>query len=290
MELDSGMKQFTDKANAACDDESSRERAGMVATTDPVRVVKRGAVHEITLDRPRANAIDAATSRALGAAFAGFRDDAEARVAIVTAAGERFFSAGWDLKAAAGGEVQDHGVGGFAGLTELFDLKKPVIAAVNGMAVGGGFELILTCDLIVAAEHAEFFLPEATIGIIPDAGGVLRLPRRLPRALAMEMLLTGRRMGAAEALAHGLVNRVVPATELMTSARDLADGVLAAAPLAAQTVKAVLAATDHLSIEAAYAEMRSGRILEYARLHASEDAREGPRAFAERRPPVWKGR
>ncbi len=262
----------------------------MSSSTGPVRVARRGAIHEITLDRPKANAIDAATSRALGDAFAAFRDDPESRVAIVTAAGERFFSAGWDLKAAAGGESQDYGAGGFAGLTELFDLKKPVIAAVNGMAVGGAFELVLACDLVVAASHAEFFLPEATIGIIPDAGGVIRLPRRLPRPIAMEMMLTGRRLPAAEALHYGLVNRVVAPAELMPAARALAAQVLAAAPLAAQTIKAVDAATRHLSVEAAYAEMRSGRIAEYDRLLASEDAQEGPRAFAEKRPPAWTGR
>ncbi len=262
----------------------------MSGQASAVRVARRGAVHEITLDRPKANAIDAATSRAMGAAFAAFRDDPQARVAIFTAAGERFFSAGWDLKSAAGGEVQDYGVGGFAGLTELFDLNKPVIAAVNGLAAGGGFELTLACDLVVAAGHAEFFLPEALIGIIPDAGGVIRLPRRLPHALAMEMMLTGRRMGAAEALTHGLVNRVVPPGELMVSARELAGRVLAAAPLSAQTIKAVVAATRQLSIEAAYAEMRGGRIAEYDRMLASEDAREGPRAFAEKRPPVWQGK
>src|SRR5690554_3742694 len=142
--------------------------------TDAVRTERRGAVLEITLDRPKANAIDAATSRRLGETFVALRDDPALRVAIVTAAGDRFFSAGWDLKAAAAGDPQDYGVGSFAGLTELFDLRKPVIAAVNGLAVGGGFELALACDLIVAAETAEFFLPEVTIGLIPDAGGVLR--------------------------------------------------------------------------------------------------------------------
>jgi crotonobetainyl-CoA hydratase len=262
----------------------------MTGKTESVRVTKRGALHEIVLDRPKANAMDAATSRALGDAFAAFRDDPDARVAIVTAAGERFFSAGWDLKSAASGEAQDYGVGGFAGLTELFDLTKPVIAAVNGMAVGGGFELILACDLVVAANHVEFFLPEATIGIIPDAGGVIRLPRRLPHALAMEMLLTGSRMSAAEALAHGLVNRVVPASELMASARELAARVLAAAPLSAAAIKAVVAGTGHLSVAEAYAAMKRGSIPEYDRVLASEDAREGPRAFAEKRKPVWKGR
>lgn len=258
--------------------------------SDAVRISRRGAIHEITLDRPKANAIDPATSRALGAAFAAFRDDSAARVAILTAAGERFFSAGWDLKSAASGEAQDYGAGGFFGLTEMFGLRKPVIAAVNGLAAGGGFEVALACDLIVAADHAEFFLPEALIGIIPDAGGVVRLPRRLPHALAMELMLTGRRMPAAEALAHGLVNRVVPGAELLGAARALADQVLAAAPLSAAAIKAVVAGTSHLSVEGAYAAMRAGTIPEYERVLASDDAREGPRAFAEKRKPVWRGR
>ena len=253
-----------------------------------VRSERRGAVTEITLDRPKANAIDAATSRALGLAFAAFRDDRHARVAIVTGAGERFFSAGWDLKAAAAGDDTDYGVGGFAGLTEMFDLDKPVIAAVNGLAVGGGFELALACDLIVAAETAEFFLPEATLGIVPDAGGVLRLPRRLPRAIAIEMLLTGRRMGAAEAQRYGLVNRVVPAGAAMASARELAATVVAAAPLAIAAIKAVTVAAEDLPIAQAYAAMR--RIPAYERALASEDMREGPRAFAEKRAPTWRGR
>ena len=135
----------------------------------------------ITLDRPKANAIDATTSHVLGDAFISFRDDNNLRVAIVIGAGERFFCGGWDLKAASEGEAvdADFGPGGFAGLTELWNLDKPVIAAVNGLAVGGGFELALAADLIIAANTAEFFVPEATLGIIPDSGGVLRLPRSL---------------------------------------------------------------------------------------------------------------
>ncbi len=204
-----------------------------------VRTEGRGSVLEITIDRPKANAIDSATSRELGEAFARFRDDPDVRVAIITGAGDRFFSAGWDLKAAVAGDSEDWGPGGFAGLTELFDLDKPVIAAVNGFAAGGGFELALACDLIVAARGASFFLPEVRLGFVADAGGVLRLPKRLPRAIAMEMLLTGRRMGADEAARGGLVNVVVDPSELADAARKLAGEVASAAPLAARAVKAI---------------------------------------------------
>jgi crotonobetainyl-CoA hydratase len=256
---------------------------------DPVRIERRDAVWEVTLDRPKANAIDPATSRALGAAFIAFREAPEARVAILTAEG-RFFSAGWDLKEAAGGSEGDPGPGGFAGLTELFDLDKPVIAAVNGLAVGGGFELALACDMILAVEQAQFFLPEATIGVIPDAGGILRLPRRLPRAIAMEMMLTGKRLTAPEARQFGLVNDVVAAGELMPAARALADRVLASAPLSTRAIKAVMGATETLSVEEGYRAMRSGAIPAYERLRRSDDYFEGARAFSEKRPPVWRGR
>ena len=162
-------------------------RGEPTAGRPPVRTAAASGVLEITLDRPPANAIDAATSRALYEAFARLESDPELRVGIVTAAGERFFCAGWDLKAAAAGEEAgaDQGPGGFAGLTELHGRAKPVIAAVNGIAAGGGFELVLAADLVVAAEHAEFSLPETGLGIIPDAGGVLRLPRRLPRPVVL---------------------------------------------------------------------------------------------------------
>ena len=194
---------------------------------------------EVTIDRPKANAIDAATSRELGEAFVGFRDDPGLRVAIVTGAGDRFFSAGWDLKAAAAGDDEGYGPGGFAGLTELFDLDKPVIAAINGWAAGGGLELALACDLIVASTTAQLSLPEVTRGLVPDAGGVLRLPKRMPRALAMEMLLTGRAIDADEAARWGLVNRVAQPEALMDEARALAERILEAAPLAVQAVKAI---------------------------------------------------
>lgn len=258
---------------------------------ESVRVERRGAVTEITLDRPKANAIDVTTSRLLGEAFRSFGSDDGARVAIITAGGERFFSAGWDLKAAAAGDEsaeEDYGPGGFAGLTEMHELTKPVVAAVNGYAAGGGFELALAADMIVAAEHAEMFLPEATVGIIPSAGGVLRLPRRLPRAIALEMMFTGRRMSAEEALRWGVVNAIVPAANLMESARELAGKVAGAAPLAVRAIKRVVDATQHMDLPSAYAAMRA--LPEFQEMATSEDAREGPRAFAEKRPPRWRGR
>lgn len=263
--------------------------------TDPspsVRTERNDGILEVTLDRPKANSIDAATSHTLAKTFQEFRDDPELRVAIITGGGERFFSAGWDLKAAAQGEAvdADHGPGGFAGLTEMFELQKPVIAAVNGLAVGGGFELALACDLIVSAEHAEFFLPETGLGIIPDSGGVLRLPRRLPRAIAMEMLFTGRRMSAEEAAKWGLVNSVVEASELMSSARELAEQIAGAAPLAVGAVKEVVRYTEHLGVEEAYTTLRSGQLSTYQRMLRSHDAEEGPRAFAENRQPEWQGK
>jgi len=260
--------------------------------SEAVKAERRGAVLEIVLDRPKANAIDAATSRELGGIFVHFREDPSLRVAIITGAGERFFSAGWDLKAVARGESvdEDNGPGGFAGLTELFDLNKPVIAAVNGIAAGGGFELALAADLIVASADAECFLPEVKIGVIPDAGGVLRLPRRLPRAIATEMLLTGRRASADELARFGVVNRVVPGADLMDAARELAGQMVDNAPLSIAAIKEVLRETQGLSVPAAYAVLKRRELPAYAALYASEDMHEGPRAFAEKRKPIWQGR
>jgi len=256
-----------------------------------IRSERRGQVLEVTIDRPKANAIDAATSRELGRAFTEFRDDPGLAVAIVTGAGERFFSAGWDLKAEAAqtGGPEDYGPGGFGGLTEMFDLQKPVIAAVNGWAAGGGLEIALACDLIVAAEGVRFALPEVRRGLVPDAGGVLRLPERLPRALAMEMLLTGREMDAAEAHERGLVNRVVAPGELMAEARSLAERIASAAPLAVRAVKAIVAATEGIPVRDGYELLRQGGVPAYDRSNSSQDATEGPRAFAEGREPEWKG-
>ena len=260
--------------------------------SSPVRVERNGKVLEIILDRPKANAIDVHTSRALGEVFVGFRDDPDLLVAILTGAGEKFFSGGWDLKAAAGGEgvESDFGPGGFAGLTEIFDLNKPVIAAVNGYAIGGGFELALACDLIVAAEHALFYLPEAGWGIVPAAGGVQRLPRRLPYAVAMEMMLTGRRMGAPEAAQHGLVNRVVPLAKLLETSREMAGQIAEKAPLSIMAIKQVVRETEEVNVEEAFRLVRSGAFSFYEKVVASEDAKEGPRSFAEKRKPNFKGR
>jgi crotonobetainyl-CoA hydratase len=264
----------------------------MTTPPEPVQTEVEGQTLVVTLDRPKANAIDVATSRALYAAFDRLRQDPGLRVGILTGAGDRIFSAGWDLKAAAAGEGvdADHGPGGFAGITEFLDIGKPVIAAVNGLAFGGGFELVLAADLVVAAEHAEFALTEVTLGIVPDAGGMLRLPARLPRAIAVEYLLTGRRMTAAEAARWGLVNRVVPAAEVMTAARELADAICASAPLAVAAVLEIMRETEGAGVAAGYAAQRGDGLPAYRAMLASQDAQEGARAFTERRKPVWRGR
>lgn len=259
--------------------------------TEPVRLEVDGSVLLVTLDRPRANAVDVATSHALHDAFQRLELDPSLRVAVLTGAGERFFSAGWDLKAAAAGEAvdADHGPGGFGGLTELFGRSKPVIAAVNGLALGGGLELALAADLMVVADHAELALPEVRLGLVADSGGLLRLPRRLPDVVAREMLLTGRRMTAGEAGRWGLANRVVPAADLLATALGLAREVSAGAPLAVAAVQEVLSATSGLDVQDGFRRLRSGDLAGYERMLRSDDAVEGPRAFAEGREPRWSG-
>lgn len=258
---------------------------------DAIKTRRDGPVLEVMLDRPKANAIDAATSRKMGEVFAAFRDDPELRVAIVTGGGEKFFSAGWDLKAAAGGERPDtdYGVGGFGGLQELPDLNKPVIAAVNGMAVGGGFELALSCDLILAADHARFALPEIAAGTLADAA-TIKLPRRIPYHVAMDLLLTGRWMPAEEARSWGLVNEVVPAERLLARAHELAQQLAAGPPLVFAAIKETLRASEGLAFQTALDLVTKKRLPTVKRLYESEDQLEGARAFAEKRLPVWRGR
>lgn len=260
--------------------------------TDAVNIETIGRTALITLDRPKANAVDVATSRALFAAFAEFESDPELRVAVLTGGGTRFFSAGWDLKAATEGEAvdADHGPGGFAGLTEYFVRTKPIIAAVNGLALGGGFELALAADLIVASSEAEFALPEVRLGMIADSGGVLRLPELLPKAVAVEMLMSGRRMTAAEAERWGLTNRTVEPTDVVSASLELAEQIGRGAPLALRAIREVVTATQTLSIEDGFALMRSGQLDGYQEMLSSADSLEGPRAFAEKREPIWRGR
>ena len=262
-------------------------------------IERRGHVLEITIDRPKVNAIDLELSKNLYTALCTLRDDPELRVGLVTAAGTRIFSAGWDLKALAAAEdaaaANDLAVnmpGGFAGITEFWDLDKPVIGAINGLAIGGGFEIALACDVLIMADHAEFSLPEMQRGFIPDGGAVQRLPRRIPYNVAIEFMLSGRRMNAEEALKWGLVSRAVPSDDLMSIARDYAAEIAEGAPLAMQALLAVAPALDRLSEREAFEKLKPGRsgIPIYEQMLTSEDFTEGPRAFAEKRAPVWKGR
>ena len=259
--------------------------------TNPIHVVKNGPVLEVTIDRPKANAIDAATSRLMGETFAAFRDDPTLRVAILTGAGEKFFCPGWDLKAAAAGEApdSDYGVGGFGGLQELPGLNKPVICAVNGLAFGGGFEIMISCDIILAAEHATFALPEINSGTVADAA-TIKLPRRIPYHVAMEMLFTGRRIDAAEAKHWGLVNEIVPADKLIARARELAAQLAAGPPLVFAAIKEVARETAHLPVQQAFDMVTKRKLKTVDVLYASDDQKEGARAFTEKRAPVWKGR
>jgi crotonobetainyl-CoA hydratase len=227
----------------------------------------------------------------MGETFAAFRDDPDLRVAIVTGAGEKFFCPGWDLKAAAAGDAVDgdYGVGGFGGLQELRELNKPVIAAVNGIACGGGLELALSADMILAAEHASFALPEIRSGTVADAASI-RLPKRIPYHIAMELLLTGRWMEAAEAHRWGLVNEVLPAARLMERAWELARLIAAGPPLVYAAIKEIVRDAEDSKFQDAMNRITKRQLRTVDILYGSEDQKEGARAFAEKRDPVWKGR
>lgn len=260
-------------------------------------VTRDGRVLTVTIARPEVmNAIHPPASTELSRAFDDFVADPELWVAIVTGKGDKAFCAGNDLKfQAAGGRAASSAADGrlgwpatgFGGLTARFDNPKPVIAAVNGLAMGGGFEIVLSCDIVVAAEHALFALPEPRVGLAALAGGMQRLPRQIPLKHAMGMLLTGRRVSAEEGMRLGFVNEVVPQGQALVAARRWADAILECSPVSVRTTKTVaLQSLAHASLE----ESLAARYDAIGELVQSADFVEGPRAFAEKRRPAWQGR
>lgn len=259
---------------------------------DAVTTRRVGAVLEVTLDRPKSNAIDSATSRLMGDTFKAFRDDPSLIVAILKTAGDKFFSAGWDLKSVAAEGIPSgtyYGAGGFGGLQELRGLNKPVIACVDGMAVGGGFELALSCDLIYASDHSSFALPEIRSGVLADAASI-KLPKRMPYHIAMELLLTGRWMNAAEAHRWGVVNDVLPKDELDQRVWEIAKTLAGGPPLVFAAIKETVRTAEALAFQDAMNRVHRHQLATVEALYCSEDVLEGARAFAEKRDPVWKRR
>ena len=252
------------------------------------RVEKEGRLTIVTIERPDVmNALHPPGNFELAEAFDDFATDPEQWVAIITGAGDRAFSAGNDLKYQASGGKMGGPKSGFAGLTARFDNSKPVIAAVNGLAMGGGFEIALACDLIIASENAIFALPEPRVGLAALAGGIHRLPREIGMKQAMGMLLTGRRVPAAEGQQLGFVNEVVPQGQALTAAKQWAAQILECAPISVRASKET--AMQGMAAESLEAAIK-GRYDQIAALYASEDFIEGPRAFSEKRAPNWKGK
>lgn len=252
-------------------------------TEGPIRTRREGGVLEVTLDRPKANAIDLATSRIMGQVFRGFRDDDSLRVAILRAEGDKFFCPGWDLKAAAGGDAVDgdYGVGGFGGLQELPNLNKPVIAAVNGPAMGVGMAPIVNADIIFASDNAFFCMPEIDIGLM---GGARHTMKIFPHSLARRMILSGYRLPAAEAYRRGIIEACVPLEELMPTAMELARNIASKSPKAISLAKRAINTVENMPLRDGYRfeQNLTNEMVQH------EDSKEAMRAFLEKRKPVFK--